>query len=240
MDTFITHSSRLKHSGPKQWVLVRSPSEPITGPPLSRVHGWWPEQYPDESDSPFIEPFETGFLNASIDSLQKFVRQHSQTEPDEALPRQRPFFTSHEIFAVLDSRSARDGTALVYHYHERMPKEYLEEDEDAYDEKVLIKEWVEWRVKFLTAAIWASVCDFGIIYADFEVRRDQYIDKEGVLQLPQDERHGFELPGLAEREMAAWGPELSQEEKDKAAWRFAESPFVDLVDAGVIKVYRTD
>jgi hypothetical protein len=141
------------------------------------------------------------------------------------------------IFAVLDSRSIRDGTVALYHYYWRMPKECLEEDEDAWDPELSFNQWIEWRVKFLTAGLWASTLWFMPDYADFEIDKGTYIDEDGVLQLPYIEHDENELPSLTEEEKVAWGPEKSLEER-RNAWRYAASPFHDLCDAGIIRVHR--
>jgi hypothetical protein len=224
LETFITQSSRPKSSGTKLWVLVRSPFEPIIGPALPGL----------ERERTTIEPFETGFLDAPLETLVKYVREN---RPSESEQRELNMNIDETIFAVLDSRSTRDGTVAIYHYYQRMPEETFEEDENAWDPEIAVPQWIEWRVKFLTAGTWAAGLWFMPEYADFEIGRSEYVDEDGVLQLPNIEHDENELPGLKEEEKAAWGPERSLEERSKS-WRYAASPFHDLCDSGIVKVHK--
>ena len=213
----------MKSVGPYLWVVVRSPSEPITGPAL-----------PDLENNIIIEPFETGFLDAPLETLFQFVRER---RPSESEQRELQMTIDDTIFAVLDSRSSRDGTVAIYHYYWRMPKECFEEDEDPWDPELAFNQWIEWRVKFLVAGYWVTALWFMPDYEGFEINKGTYIDENGVLQLPHMENSEVELPGLKEEEKVPWGPERSLEERGKD-WRYAASPFHDLCDAGVIKVHR--
>lgn len=88
----------------------------------------------------------------------------------------------------------------------------------------------------MTTGFWVRAYEFGPDYVDFETNRGQYVDEEGVLQLPYIEHSEDARPTVIDEEKAAWGPGKSQKEGE-TTWRFPESPFVDLVDARMIKVY---
>lgn len=95
-----------------------------------------------------------------------------------------------------------------------MPDEALEEDEEAWDESLLIREWKEWRVRFLTAWFVANrlFCQPGSLYEDFEIGREEYFDERGVLQCPGFEHDAFELPDLREDERVPWGEDDGEKE----------------------------
>lgn len=208
---------------PGLWVLISSPKGPCTI--LDRSNTRWPGSNPNWPDHQPIESFKTGFKDTAPQSLQEFILKQKVVANDESLdPWARRNYDKH-IFVVLDARSARDKTALMYHFHTRMPKELLLKDEDFYDKKLEIHEWVEWRVKFRDAARWASGYWFMNNYNDFEITPKQYIADKGVLQLvPERQSEGEEQIPL--------GPEVKEKE-----WLFPESEWLEYVEEGLIKVY---
>jgi len=161
-----------------------------------------------------VQPVKTGFENASLEAIDKFVAEHIPSVDKPRFPNIRGD-VAHDTFAVLDSRSIRDGTVLLCNRYPRMPDEDLEEDECAWDEKKLIWELKEWRVKFLMAELLGGLLYIqpGSWYADFEVGRNMYFDENGVLQLPFFEHSEHDCPDLKPEERVPWGPDPKKDEK---------------------------
>jgi hypothetical protein len=97
---FIKESQRTENSY-KCWSLVREPNQATF----------------DESTKTPVSAFQSGFIGASFDTLVKFVKEL----PEDKKPR---FFTD-QTFAVLDERSLKDNTVVLYKYNETMPKELM-------------------------------------------------------------------------------------------------------------------
>lgn len=77
-----------------QWILIRTPNQ----------------EFSQDQTTPPVEPFETGFMSASIES----IGQHLLIRLDEAEKSGEPTnqFVK-QFFGVLDERSIRDRTLLL-------------------------------------------------------------------------------------------------------------------------------
>lgn len=104
---------------------------------------------------------------------------------------------------VLDERSAKDHTCVVYHRIETMPEGSAE---DEWDEEKLIFEWRFWRVKFLLAWHLCVSLNNGddVVFDIWEDEKDAYVDEDGVFQLPYLEHNDAMFPELDNR--VPWGP----------------------------------
>jgi hypothetical protein len=107
-------------------------------------------------------------------------------------------------FVILDERSVKDNTCLVYHRKSYMPEG---PDEDDWIEEKLIHEWMVWRVRFVVAWNLVAGLSMGddVVFSIFENKKDAYLDEHGVFQLPYLEQHVSLFPDLEDR--APWGPE---------------------------------
>lgn len=104
------------------WILIRSPGDSVREP----------------VDKPSIQPFSTGFRNASDSELQSFFesatsRIHETNEPPEVAG-----MLTFETFVVLDEQSLDVRTAVIYN------KQSVFDDAD----KQSGAEWRQTKVKF--------------------------------------------------------------------------------------------
>ncbi|KAH8597793.1 hypothetical protein B0O99DRAFT_592345 [Bisporella sp. PMI_857] len=104
---------------------------------------------------------------------------------------------SPDTFVVLDERTARDKTCVMYHLWRHVP-----EEDEGWDEDGVIEVWLEFRVKFAVAWLLA----IGLCHdADMLVQtiRDPHrgsLDADGVWQLPMFENNAYELLTLKDGE----------------------------------------
>ncbi|KAH8595941.1 hypothetical protein B0O99DRAFT_543338 [Bisporella sp. PMI_857] len=138
----------------------------------------------EEGTVGLLDPIESGFLSSSLDDLKKFT---------EGVPEEEQNLIN-DTLAILDERSTRDKTVAIHHLAYEMPGDV--EDGDWVESKA-IKSWKEWRVPFASAAyvamylernVWAYVEKWG-----FTGKKDDFIDDEGVLQLPSLPMKEFEM-----------------------------------------------
>jgi hypothetical protein len=198
LEDFLKQSTRPESAPGNAWLLVRSPAEGIVGPELA---------------SPIVA-FQTGFENASPETLQKFVIDNAESSTEKTYPNFEGEI-SNESFIVLDSRSATDGTCLFYYLYKRMPEDEDGEEED-WDESRAIKTWMSWRVKFLAA--WFVAAGFwhraDLMLELWSNPRDVYEDENGVTQLAYFEHDKYELPDLENRVPFGPEPEAAREETE--------------------------
>ncbi|KAM3064685.1 hypothetical protein ACMFMG_011284 [Clarireedia jacksonii] len=183
LETFQLQSTRSTSAPPTPWILQQNPSEGVHGPELS---------VPPPS-------FTTGFKDASPTTLQKFIKENLEGR------HEFPDFIgaiAWDEFVVLDERSAKDNTCLVYHRTQHMPEGSAE---DEWDEEKLIYEWKVWRVKFLVAWNLVAGLSMGddIVFSIWENENEAYTDEDGVFQLPYLEQDESQFPDLEDR--APWG-----------------------------------
>ncbi|KAH6678024.1 hypothetical protein B0J14DRAFT_687886 [Halenospora varia] len=127
LEDFIYQSARpARVSNIDTWILVGSLEDGIHGPELNIP----------------VEPFNTGFLNATGESIKNFVREN-------VLPGSEfSYFTgdlSNTAFIVLGERSIADGTCLLHHFHEDMPVDPEEWGLGFWDDEKVVSEWMVWR-----------------------------------------------------------------------------------------------
>ena len=176
--------SALPKSAPENaWLLVRSPEEGIVGPELATP----------------IAPFQTGFENATPETLQQFILDNVKPSTEKSYPDFHGEI-SNDSFIILDSRSAIDGTCTFYYLRQEMPKDEDGEEED-WDESKLVRTWMSWRIKFLAA--WFVAAGFwhryDLMLEIWENPKDVYTDENGVTQLAYFENDVYELPDLENR-----------------------------------------
>ncbi|PQE17221.1 hypothetical protein CJF31_00005618 [Rutstroemia sp. NJR-2017a BVV2] len=184
LEAFQTQSTRPTSAPPTPWILQQNLSEGVHGPELSNP----------------APSFITGFKDVSPTTLQTFIKENLEGQYD--FPNFRGNIEWDE-FVVLDKRSAKDNTCLVYHRLQYMPEGSAE---DEWDKEKLIYEWKVWRVKFLVA--WQLVAGLSmgddVEFSIWEDEKKAYTDENGVLQLPYLEQDKSEYPDLEDR--VPWGP----------------------------------
>ena len=85
-----------------------------------------------------VQPFNSGFLNYSIDALGSFVKENTPAHRGDIVA---------DIFAAMDERSLTDDTLLVARWlKEHTPDAYDNDDLD--DENKVGESWVVRRVRF--------------------------------------------------------------------------------------------
>jgi hypothetical protein len=139
------------------------------------------------------EALATGFENATPESIQSFIAE--KLPLDEIDFQDFKGDISRSSFVILDERSIKDGTCIVYHKWEHMAEGNEEED---WDEEKVVKEWLVWRVKFLTAwcivaGLWSGTENMQMV---FENKSDAHTDENGVFQLVYFENSKYDLPDL--------------------------------------------
>jgi hypothetical protein len=127
-----------------------------------------------------VERFESGFLESSVDDLIKFMKEH----PNE-----------NTTFAILDERSMRDKTVAIHSLGFEMPDDVPEGE---WDEEKAIESWkIYYRVPFASAAHVAMSLEnqaYSFIqHWGFTGKKDNFVDEEGVLQLPSLEMKDFDM-----------------------------------------------
>ncbi|PQE19133.1 Amino acid permease protein [Rutstroemia sp. NJR-2017a BBW] len=164
-----TQSITHKSAPPAPWILQQTPSEGVHGPELS---------LPPPS-------FTTGFKDASPTTIQTFIKENLEGR------HEFPDFggaIEWDEFVILDERSVKDNTCLVYHRTSRMPEGSYDVD---WDKEKLIYEWQCWRVKFLVA--WGLIAELNfaddVVFSIWEDKKDAYWDEHGVFQLPYLEEY---------------------------------------------------
>ncbi|KAI9642134.1 hypothetical protein NHQ30_008936 [Ciborinia camelliae] len=184
LEAFQTQSTRSTYAPSDPWVVQKSPLEEIHGPELSN---------PPPS-------FTTGFKDASPTDLQTFMKE--KAEGQREFPDLDCSLAKNE-FVVLDERSARDDTCLVYHRMSSMPEGSAE---DEWDEESLVHEWKVWRVKFLVAWHLCVSLDNGddVVFSIWEEEKAAYVDRDGIFQLAYLEQDRDMFPDLENR--VSWGP----------------------------------
>lgn len=80
------------------WILIRSRSDTIRGPPTNLS----------------IEPFSTGFRDASDQDLQSFFESTSSRIRETKEPREVSDMFSYETFVVLDTHSVDSRVVTIY------------------------------------------------------------------------------------------------------------------------------
>ncbi|KAJ8068157.1 hypothetical protein OCU04_003728 [Sclerotinia nivalis] len=154
---FIHLSQRTEESS-KIWSIVRTPTESPIGKHTRTT----------------IRPFQTGFLNAPLSTLTTFVRSAPQTSS---------YHFSRNTFAVLDSRSIEDETAVLWTRIESMPLELAERGE--WDEGKMSVEWRDFRVEFTKACWVAGLLEVRprLFVEIVEKGQGAQVDGEGVLRV---------------------------------------------------------
>ncbi|KAH6678034.1 hypothetical protein B0J14DRAFT_505048 [Halenospora varia] len=201
LETFLTQSTLPKTSPEHPWVLVRSPEEGIIGPELTKP----------------ITTFETGFGNASSETLQAFVKQNVSLKEQNPESARIKYDIWPDDFIELDERSVKDGTCVFHHYHEDDGEEDDDEeseDEDEVEDEAPVGKWMTWRVKFVAAwNIWSGFWHRSDLMLE-EIQKNTriyYVDENGVLQDAGLENDVDELPDLEER--VPYGPDPVPEDE---------------------------
>lgn len=115
-----------------------------------------------------VEEFRTGFVNASMESLQAFTEEHH--------PRG---FGTPDTFPVIDGRSPRDNTVVIVHGFQD-----LDEVEDTNDQRDATTTWKTFRFRLQDMA--QAVGDMDMT-PDIEYRwylGDDICGEDGVFPLP--------------------------------------------------------
>lgn len=146
------------------WTLVRDPAQSEFS----------------QGTTGLVEPFDSGFVGCSSDDLIKFMKEH----PNE-----------NTTFAILDERSTRDKTVAIHSLDFEMPDDVPEGE---WDEARAIESWkIYYRVSFATAAYVAMTLEHqpypSIKQWGFTGQKDEFVDEEGVLQLPSVPLKEFDM-----------------------------------------------
>lgn len=128
-----------------------------------------------EGTSAPVQPFESGYVNASMEQLRGDLARR--------VPETRGGFLSSRTFAVLDQRSVQDETVLISRRVTTWPDDIDDEDPVAL-EASKIDTWKEWRVGFLAAANMVSMCEEKSGVVANEMTGPEFYDDRGVFQLP--------------------------------------------------------
>ncbi|KAF7944175.1 hypothetical protein EAE96_010577 [Botrytis aclada] len=154
---FIKLSQRTQESS-KIWSIVRTP----TSHPLGK------------RTRTTIQPFQSGFLSASLSTLSEFVTSAPHTDG---------YHFSRNTFAVLDARSLEDETVVLWSRLESLPMEVVERG--GWDEGKKTTEWKDYRVEFSKACWVVGVLETkpGLFGEIVEKGQGTSVDGEGVLRV---------------------------------------------------------
>lgn len=128
-----------------------------------------------------VEPFESEFENASPNSLAKFFFDFVK---GDKLADEARAWVAHDMFVVLDERGARDQTAIVMFYEQKMPDELQEEE---WDEAKVERFWKSWRCPFTITSMAVGLLTT-IPHALVDMFDEDGPDENGVYHWPDEEQ----------------------------------------------------